>query len=131
MSTTTISGEFEVKMTPQDGPEGSPGRMLLDKRYRGALDATGQGQMLAFGTAVQGSAAYVALEQVTGVLAGRRGSFALLHSGTMDRGTPSLSMTVVPDSGTDELKGLSGRMGIRIEGGRHFYDFRFQLDTSR
>lgn len=128
-----ISGEFDVKMAPQapDGTAGSLGRMLLDKRYRGALEATSQGQMLAFGTAVQGSAGYVAIEQVTGVLAGRRGSFALQHSGTMDRGTPSLSVTVVPDSGTDALKGLSGRMGIRIEGGKHFYDFEFQLDTSR
>lgn len=127
-----ISGEFDVKMLPQaqEGASG-PARMLLDKRYRGQLEAASQGQMLAFGTAVQGSAGYVALEQVTGLLAGRRGSFALQHSGTMDRGAPSLSVTVVPDSGTGELTGLSGRMGIRIEGGKHYYDFEFQLDTSR
>lgn len=128
-----VSGEFEVKMLPQaqEGAAGGPGRMLLDKRYRGPLEATSLGQMLAFGTTVPGSAGYVALEQVTGLLAGRRGSFALQHSGTMDRGAPTLSVTVVPDSGTDELKGLSGRMGIRIEGGKHYYDFEFQLDTSR
>jgi len=130
MSTTTISGEFDVKMSPQaqEGGADAPGRMLLDKRYRGPLEATSIGQMLALRTAVDGSAGYVAIETVTGTLAGRQGSFALQHSGTMDRGKPSLSVTVIPDSGTNELRGLSGRMAIRIEGGRHFYDFDYALD---
>jgi len=133
---TTISryeqqaqGEFEVKLSPQalEGGAGAPGRMLLDKRFHGPLEATSLGQMLAMTSAVKGSAGYVAMELVTGTLAGRRGSFALQHSGTMDRGAPSLSVTVVPDSGTEELLGLSGRMNIRIEGGKHFYEFAYTL----
>jgi hypothetical protein len=87
--------------------------------------------MLAVRTAVDGSAGYVAIERVSGTLDGRRGSFALQHSGTMDRGAASLSVTVIPDSGTDELLGLAGRMQIRIEGGKHFYDFDYTLDKSR
>ncbi|MDY0746696.1 DUF3224 domain-containing protein [Paucibacter sp. R3-3] len=130
MSTTTITGDFEVKMSPQaqEGGADAPGRMLLDKRYRGPLEATSVGQMLAVRTAVEGSAGYVAIETVTGTLAGRQGSFSLQHSGTMDRGRPSLSVTVIPDSGTNELRGLTGRMAIRIESGRHFYEFDYALD---
>src|ERR1700754_28475 len=98
MSTTsTVTGEFEVKMSPQpqDGGAEGPGRMLLDKRYRGPLEATSTGRMLAVRTAVEGSAGYVAIEVVTGTLQGRSGSFALQHSGTMDRGRPSLTVTVI------------------------------------
>ena len=126
-----VSGTFDVKMSPQplhDAAVGSTlGRMALDKRFHGELDATSRGEMLAAGTAVQGSAGYVALEQVSGTLQGRRGSFVLQHSGSMNRGVPSLSLNVVPDSGTDALLGLAGRMAIRIEGGQHFYDFDFTL----
>lgn len=125
------NGEFDVKLIPQaqDGPLTAPGRMLLDKRFHGPLDATSQGQMLAMSSAMKGSAGYVAMELVTGKLDGKRGSFALQHTGTMNRGAPSLSVTVVPDSGTEELTGLSGRMNIRIEGGKHFYDFDYVLET--
>ena len=125
-----ISGKFDVKMTPQaqDGKSpDAPGRMLLDKRYHGALDATGFGQMLARMTATPGSAGYVAMELVSGSLDGKSGSFTLQHSGTMTRGVPTLSVTVVPDSGTEALLGLSGTMNIRNEGGEHFYDFDYRL----
>jgi hypothetical protein len=116
-------------MTGQDAQPESPalGRMLLDKQYHGALEAKGAGQMLATHGTVAGSAAYVALETVTGRLQGREGSFALVHRGLMERGTPSLEIAVVPDSGTGALAGLSGRMGIRVEGHQHFYDFEFTL----
>ena len=83
--------------------------------------------MLGAGTAVEGSAAYVALELFTGTLAGRRGSFMLQHAGTMRRGEPSLTVTVVPDSGTEQLVGLSGRMSIIIEGKKHSYDFEYTV----
>jgi hypothetical protein len=124
-------GSFEVKMSPQPAEESvgdaSIGRMALDKRYHGDLDATGLGQMLATGTAVQGSAGYVAMERVTGTLDGRRGAFNLQHSGTMTRGAPGLSISVVPDSGTDELTGLAGTLAITITDGKHFYDFEYTL----
>ncbi|MBV8036850.1 DUF3224 domain-containing protein [Roseateles sp.] len=128
---TSISGEFSVGMTTRDAEGESPaiGRMLLDKQYRGALEARGAGQMLATHGSTAGSAAYVALETVTGTLLGREGSFALVHHGRMDRGQPTLLITVVPDSGTGALAGLSGRMGIRVEGHQHFYDFEFTLPT--
>ena len=103
------------------------GRRSIDKQFQGALDATSQGMMLSAGTATRGSAGYVAIEQVTGVLDGRRGSFVLQHHATMNRGEPNLSIIVVPDSGTDELTGLSGTMGIRIADGKHFYDFEYTL----
>jgi hypothetical protein len=101
--------------------------MTIDKTFAGDLQATSKGQMLSAMGAVKGSAAYVAIESVTGTLAGRRGTFLLQHSGTMDRGTASLSVTVVPDSGSDELAGLAGTMHIKIEGGVHSYDFSYTL----
>ncbi|RZL40230.1 MAG: DUF3224 domain-containing protein [Rubrivivax sp.] len=126
---TMISGEFSVGMAARDaeGPSPAIGRMLLDKQYHGALQAHGAGQMLATHGSVAGSAAYVALETVTGSLQGREGSFALVHRGLMERGTPTLEIAVVPDSGTGALSGLSGRMAIRVEGHQHFYDFDVTL----
>src|SRR5258706_10168790 len=111
-----------------DDVEGADlGRMAIDKQFRGDLEGTSKGQMLAAGTAVKDSAGYVALERVRGTLNGRRGSFVLQHSGTLTRGAPELTITVVPDSGTEELAGLAGRMTITIEGGKHTYDFDYEF----
>jgi hypothetical protein len=129
--TTHARGTFEVKITPQPAQDGvgDPGivRMALDKQFHGDLDAIGKGQMLAAGTDVSGSAGYVALDRVSGTLHGRSGTFALQHSGTMERGTPQLSITVIPDSGTGELLGLAGTLAITITDGQHFYDFEYTL----
>lgn len=120
------SGPFDVEMTPQDS--GGPiGRLALAKRFRGALDASSAGAMLAFRSPVEGSAGYVAMEQVTGTLHGRSGSFVLQHSGTMDRGQPSLVVSVVPDSGTGALAGLVGTLSITVTDGQHRYDLRYEL----
>jgi hypothetical protein len=127
---TRASGTFEVKLSPQvDGEAGGAviGRMLIDKRFGGDLEATSRGQMLAVRTAVEGSAGYVALEHVEGTLAGRAGGFVLQHSGTMRRGAQELSLTVVPDSGTGQLEGLDGRMRLDFAGGRHSYEFDYTL----
>jgi hypothetical protein len=101
--------------------------MTLDKQFHGELEGTSKGVMLAVSTSVEGSAGYVAMEQVSGTLNGRGGTFALQHSGTMTRGVPQLSVTVVPDSGTGQLVGLSGRMTIQIADGKHSYDFEYTL----
>jgi len=124
-------GTFEVTMSaepPYDVADGvSLGRVGLDKRFAGPLEATSTGQMIAARTGTQGSAGYVAIERVTGTLEGRRGTFVLQHSGIMNRGARSLSVSVVPDSGTGELVGLSGQMDIEITEGKHFYEFDYAL----
>jgi hypothetical protein len=127
-------GRFEVQVTPEaPAPDADPalGRLTIDKRFSGDLEATGRGWMLSAGTDVKGSAGYVAIERVSGTLHGRRGSFVLQHSGTMNRGAPELSITVVPDSGTGELAGLAGRMSIVIANGAHSYRFDYTLDAAR
>jgi hypothetical protein len=125
------TGPFDVKLDPQAPDEkaggAAIGRMLLDKQLHGELEATSKGTMLAAGTAVKGSAGYVALEIVTGTLKGRTGTFVLQHSATMNRGVPTLSITVVPDSGTGQLAGLAGKMNIIIADGKHSYDFEYTL----
>jgi hypothetical protein len=124
-------GDFVVKLVPlavEGQPEGSRiGRMSIDKSITGDLVATTTGQMLSAMTEVKGSAGYVAIERVDGVLGGRKGTFVLQHSGTMNRGAPSLSVTVVPDSGTGELAGLAGEFRIIIAEGRHSYEFNYSL----
>jgi hypothetical protein len=127
---THATGTFDVKITPQnDGkPEDSPiGRMLIDKQIHGDLEATTKGQMLAFTTDVKGSGGYVAMERVTGTLHGRTGNFVFQHTGTMDRGAIRLSVTVVPDSGTGQLTGLTGTFNIQIVDGKHSYTFDYTL----
>ena len=131
LMTNHAAGTFEVTLTPQprDGRAGTEtlGRLSIDKQFHGDLEATSVGQMLAARTDMEDSAGYVAIERVSGVLHGRRGSFTLQHSGTMDRGEGQLVITVVPDSGTDQLIGLAGEMVIRVEGGTHFYDFEYAI----
>jgi hypothetical protein len=127
-------GTFDVKVIPQaaDDPAGGPfGRLFLDKQFHGDLEGGSKGQMLASGTGKDGSGAYVALELISGTLNGRRGSFVLQHNGTMTKGVPNLIVTVVPDSGTDELTGLAGTMTIVIAEGKHSYVFAYTLDGAR
>lgn len=126
-----VTGKFDVKLAPlgaEPGADPSLGRMSIAKQFHGDLEGVSQGQMLTGMTAVKGSAGYVAIERFTGTLAGRKGSFTLQHYGIMDRGQPALTVTVIPDSGTDELVGLTGSMTIDIkEGGAHFYTFEYTL----
>jgi hypothetical protein len=125
-------GTFEVKIIPQK-PDNKPaetanlGRMSIDKQFKGDLEATSTGEMLAAMTEMKGSAGYVAMERVSGILHGRKGTFVLQHTATMTRGVPQLSVTVVPDSATGELAGLSGSMNIIIENGKHSYEFDYTL----
>ena len=121
------TGTFEVKIKPQTDEDPSVGRMTLDKQFHGDLEASSKGQMLAVQGEVKGSAGYVAIERVNGTLAGKTGSFALQHTGTMNRGVPAQSVTVIPDSGTAELAGLSGKMTIKIADGKHSYELEYEL----
>jgi hypothetical protein len=127
--TNRASGTFEVKMSPQDqGADMPVGRMMIDKQFQGDLEGTSKGQMLvASSDSVKNSAGYVAIEKVTGTLNGRRGSFYLQHSGVMTRGVGELAITVIPDSGTDQLVGLRGKMNIIIAEGKHSYEFEYTL----
>lgn len=128
------TGTFEVSLNPLDlnevGEGETRGRISINKTFRGDLDATSIGEMLTAMTEVKGSAGYVAIERVVGVLQGRSGSFVLQHSGTMDRGAPSLSVTVVPDSGTGELVGLRGTLKITIREGVHCYGLDYSLEDT-
>lgn len=131
MSPMQARGTFEVKVVPLAADEGTDtggfGRLSLDKTFDGDLAATSKGQMVGAFTAVEGSAGYVALERVTGSLNGRKGTFILQHSGSMTRGTQTIIVTVVPDSGTEDLTGLAGTMQIIIEGKKHSYLFDYTL----
>ena len=130
-NTMTARGTFTARTTPQprDDAAGGPfARLFLDKQFEGDLQGAGKGQMLAAETGVPQSAGYVALELVTGVLHGKRGSFILQHRGTMRKGSFAIDVTVVPDSGTGELSGISGTMTIHVEGRDHSYAFEYRLE---
>lgn len=127
-----VRGPFDVKLDPKANdadPQGSTlARLSIDKRFHGALDGTSTGEMLSAATQTKGSAGYVAIERVTATLEGKRGTFVLQHTGVMSRGAPSLSIIVVPDSGTGELVGLTGTVAIEITDGKHEYVFDYSLD---
>jgi hypothetical protein len=124
-------GSFEVVLQPLSNADVSGdallGRLLLTKQFSGDLQAAARGQMLSAGTGTKGSAGYVAIDQVSGELNGLKGGFVLQHWGSMNRGVPTLSIMVVPDSGTGELAGISGTLSINIIDGKHFYDFIYSL----
>ncbi len=127
----TAKGTFTVTIQPAAEPDVrdglSLGRMTLDKVFAGDLVGTGKGQMLTAMTPVKGSAGYVAIERFSGTVHGKAGSFALQHSGVMSAAGQSLSIRVVPDSGSGELTGIAGELAIRIDGGQHFYEFTYTL----
>ncbi|MET0856556.1 MAG: DUF3224 domain-containing protein [Telluria sp.] len=129
--TQHANGPFEVTMTPAGSPEHEGrtafGRLQLDKQYAGDLVAIGNGQMLTAVTDTQGSAAYVAIERIRGNLKGKKGSFAIHHTGTMSGGLKQLMIAVVTDSGTDELTGIAGTMSLTMVEGKHFYGFDYTL----
>ena len=134
--TKHASGTFEVKVTPQkpDNKEAERAnleRLSIDKEFHGDLEGASAGEMLATWSEVKGSGGYVALERLSATLEGRKGTFVLQHSGTMTHNTPQMSVTVVPDSGTGELAGLAGSMTIKIEAGKHFYEFHYVLPEGR
>lgn len=123
-------GTFEVNLTPVSAPDEGPtffGRMRIDKQFSGDLRGASEGLMLAVRTAIDGSAGYVAMEQVTGSLGGRHGTFILQHDGLMARGAPDLQIRVVPDSGTGGFEGITGSMGIEIEDEQHSYELDYEL----
>jgi hypothetical protein len=127
-----VSGSFDVKIEPQTADnapakESGLSRMSIDKQFHGDLEAAGHGEMLSFMNRDEGSGGYVGLERVTGTLSGRSGGFVLEHNATMDRGAPMLNIVVVPGSGTGDLAGIAGTMKIRVESGKHFYDFDYTL----
>jgi uncharacterized protein DUF3224 len=121
-------GTFDVEVAPLSSGDETPGRFSLVKRFHGDLEGTSRGEMLTAGTSVPGSAGYVAIEKVDGSLRGRAGTFVLQHTGTMTRGAPQLTITVVPDSGTGDLSGLAGQMSIVIEQGKHSYELEYTLE---
>ncbi|MEO6264457.1 MAG: DUF3224 domain-containing protein [Luteimonas sp.] len=129
-----VKGAFDVNRTAEPscdmGDGAVTGHFRFDKRFHGDLDATSVVHMLAVATDVPGSAGYVAIERLSGTLQGRTGSFFMQHSGIMDRGAASLSLMVVPDSGSGDLKGITGRMAIDITDGKHFYTFDYALDPA-
>jgi uncharacterized protein DUF3224 len=128
------TGSFDVKVTPQKpdtqiARAAALSRLTIDKRFHGDLEGISKGEMLALQTEVKGSAGYVALERVTGKLKGRSGSFVLQHSGTLERGEEHTQVSVVPDSATGELRGLTGIMSIKVGGdGAHSYAFEFKIE---
>ena len=127
-----VSGEFEVHLNPleayNEGDEGIKlGRMSIEKTFTGELSAVSKGEMLSGFSQVTGSAGYVAIEQVTGILVDKKGSFVLQHFATMDNQKNHLLIEVVPGSGIGDFRGISGRMNIRIEGKKHYYDFDYSI----
>jgi len=127
------SGTFEVKLMPQPvvDKDAGIGRMSLDKQFHGDLEGVSKGEMLSAQGDSKGSAGYVAIERVSGMLQGRKGSFTLQHNGVMNRGNPQLSISVIPDSGTDQLVGITGMMTIKIDEGRHSYEFDYTFGDAK
>jgi hypothetical protein len=131
------TGSFEVSTTPEAQDAGPTGgvptsRLGLSKKFSGGLDDTTTGTMIAVGAPKPGTAAaYVAIDQFSGTLDGRSGGFVLVHRGTMTKvGSADLQVIVAPDSGTDQLEGITGTLAIRADGGKHYYDLSYTLPGS-
>jgi hypothetical protein len=127
----TAQGSFDVKIAPLPADEAiaatSIARYSLDKVYRGELEGASAGEMMGAGNPATGTAGYVAIEQITGTLHGKNGSFALQHSSSMNNGNFDMNIRVVPGSGTGELEGIAGALTIIFEDSKHAYRFEYSL----
>lgn len=134
-SAAEVRGKFDVTVTPVPAAaaaaDDTRGRMTLKKTFYGPLQGTSDGEMLTAGSPATGTAGYVALERFTGTLEGRRGSFVMQHSGTMDGGAKTLSIVIAPGSGTEQLAGIAGTATIDVEGGQHYYTLHYRLPAGR
>lgn len=127
----TAKGNFSVTLMPQTLSEAASGsnigRTSINKQFDGDLIGTSQGEMLSAAGSVKGSAAYVAIERVTGSLGQRQGSFVLQHCGIMDRGAARLTVNIIPDTGSGDFVGIAGVLHIHIVDGRHEYTLEYTL----
>jgi uncharacterized protein DUF3224 len=127
----TAQGSFEVKVAPLPAGDGtkatSIARYSLDKTYRGDLEGASAGEMMGVGNPASGTAGYVAIEQITGTLDGRNGSFALQHSSSMMNGNFDINIRVSPGSGTGDLEGIAGTLTIIFESSKHLYRLEYTL----
>lgn len=121
------AGTFDVKLVSQADSENPVARMSIDKVFHGDIEGTSRGTMLASMGSEPGSGAYVAIEKVMGTLHGKHGTFALHHVGVMNHNAQTLTVLVIPDSGTEELKGITGSLKIIIDGNKHSYEFEYTL----
>ena len=123
------AGTFEIKLAPTGhAPDESLQSLSLAKTYHGDLEGTSKGEMLASGGPPSTSGGYVAMERITGTLAGRSGSFSAMQLGSMSTGAaPQMTMQIVPGSGTGELSGLYGTMTIAVPGGQHHYTIHYSF----
>lgn len=125
---TTARGTFEVALKQISGPEEAPlGRMTIDKAFHGHLEGTSRGQMMSAFTETQGSAGYVAIELVTGTLNGKTGTFLLQHNGLMTRGMGTLTINIIPDSGTGDLAGIRGTLVVAVVEKKHTYELEYAI----
>ena len=128
---THAKGPFDVTITPQEtAADASVARMLLYKEFHGDLDAIAHGEMMAAHEPLTGAGVYVALDRVTGTLHGRSGSFLMAHRGIANADGQQLDIVIVPGSGTGQLTGITGSVGIEIEEKKHFYTIDYTLPAS-
>ena len=122
-------GPFDVEITPQESaPDAAVARMLLYKEFHGDLEAIAHGEMMAAGEPLTGAGVYVAIDRVTGTLHGRSGSFLMAHRGVRNADGQELSIVIVPGSGTGQLTGITGTVGIEIAGKEHFYSVEYEMN---
>ena len=128
---THAEGSFDVTITPQDSSSDSAvARMLLYKEFHGDLEAIAHGEMMAASEPLTGAGVYVALDRVTGTLHGRSGSFLIAHRGIGNAEGQELSIINVAGTGTGQLTGITGTVGIEIADKKHFYRMEYELPSS-
>jgi hypothetical protein len=121
-------GTFTVDVQPLTPPPAEGlSRLTINKQIHGDLEATTKGEMFAAGDYKKGAAGYVAIEVVTGTLAGKHGSFVLQHTAILDPSGLKMTVIITPGSGTGELQGITGTFAIHNDKGDHSYDLDYTL----
>ncbi len=112
----TVTGWEAAPLEPAHPDAPSVQRVIVQKRFEGALVGTAVAELLMHGVVpgdLAAGAVYVAIDRITGTLDGRAGAFTLQHGGIGGPGvTPFTYGYILPGSGTEALAGMQGTAEI-------------------
>ena len=120
---------FQVTTWDEQKKEESAGnptlsRILVKKSFDGEVSGESVGELLMCASA-DGAAGYTIMDRFTVEIEGKKGSFVAIHGGMTDE--MKASGKIVPGSGTDDLKEISGTLEFKSDesGKTIIFDYSF------
>jgi len=129
---TNATGTFEITGMSEDAYREVEGGVRLTRakgtqRFTGDIEGDGSVEWLMC-YSPDGTARFLGLQEITGSIGGRAGSFVVEATGDHDGMRSKGTWSVIPGSGTGALAGISGEGGFEAPSGPNAsYSFEYRL----